>query len=103
MSSRSSAISKTILDDSALSEFYGEINISDFAENSDAKQNNSNIVLSDMAKAVDCPNLNVFNNNVKCSPGATVGAIDDHIMLYLMSRGIGIKTSKQLVIEGILL
>jgi Fe-S cluster assembly scaffold protein SufB len=52
VSSRSGVIRRTVLDDSALSDFYGEINRADFAENSDAKQNNNNILLSDMAKAV---------------------------------------------------
>jgi hypothetical protein len=38
---------KQDLDDFALSEFYGEITIGEIAENSDARQSNDNILLSD--------------------------------------------------------
>ncbi|MDR2776512.1 MAG: SufD family Fe-S cluster assembly protein [Puniceicoccales bacterium] len=101
--SKSSVISKTILDDSAVSEFYGKINISEIAENSNARQCSSNVLWSNGAQAISCPDLHIANSNVMCSHGATVGAIDDDIMFYMMSRGIGLRTCKQLVAEGTML
>ncbi|MDR1890701.1 MAG: SufD family Fe-S cluster assembly protein [Puniceicoccales bacterium] len=100
VNSKSNVVSKTILDDSALSEFYGKITIGEIAENSDARQSNDNILLSDMAQAISHPDLLISNSNVKCSHGATVGAIGDDTTFYMMSRGIDIPACKQLVAEG---
>ncbi|MDR1232655.1 MAG: SufD family Fe-S cluster assembly protein [Puniceicoccales bacterium] len=103
VNSKSNVISKTILDDSAVSEFYGKINISEIAENSNARQSSNNILWSDGAQAISCPDLHIANSNVKCSHGATVGAIDDDTMFYMMSRGLDLPTCKQLVAEGAML
>jgi Fe-S cluster assembly protein SufD len=103
VNSKSNVISKTILDDSAVSEFYGKINISEIAENSNARQSSNNILWSDGAQAISCPDLHIANSNVKCSHGATVGAIDDDTMFYMMSRGMDLPTCKQLVAEGAML
>ncbi|MDR2779134.1 MAG: SufD family Fe-S cluster assembly protein [Puniceicoccales bacterium] len=103
VNSKSNVISKTVLDDSAYSEFYGRVNMEETAEDSDARQSNHNILLSDSAQAISHPNLHISNNNVKCSHGATVGAIDNDTMFYMMSRGIDFQTCKQLVAEGAIL
>jgi Fe-S cluster assembly protein SufD len=98
--SKSNVISKTILDDSSISEFYGKISIGENAENSKARQSNNNILWSDRAQAISCPDLHIANSNVTCSHGATVGAIDDDTMFYMMSRGMDLPTCKQWVAEG---
>ncbi|MDR1528151.1 MAG: SufD family Fe-S cluster assembly protein [Puniceicoccales bacterium] len=103
VNSKSNVVSKTILDDSAVSEFYGKINISEIAENSNARQSNNNILWSDGARAISCPDLHIANSNVICSHGATVGAIDDDTMFYMMSRGLDLPTCKRLVAEGAML
>lgn len=99
----SNALSKTILDDFAISEFYGNVDILEGAENSDASQLNHNILFSEHAKVSSCPNLNILNNNVKCSHGATVGAIDEGTLFYMMSRGIDFQTCKHLIEDGIVI
>ncbi|MDR0693067.1 MAG: SufD family Fe-S cluster assembly protein [Puniceicoccales bacterium] len=103
MNSKSNVVSKTILDDSSISEFYGKISISENAENSKARQSNNNILWSDGAQAISCPDLHIANSNVTCSHGATVGAIDGDTMFYMMSRGMDLPTCKQLVAEGAML
>ncbi|MDR2432311.1 MAG: SufD family Fe-S cluster assembly protein [Puniceicoccales bacterium] len=103
VNSKSNVVSKTILDDSSISEFYGEINISEIAENSNARQSSSSVLWSDEAQAISCPDLHIANSNVTCYHGATVGAIDDDTMFYMMSRGMDLPTCKQLVAEGAML
>ncbi|MDR2628411.1 MAG: SufD family Fe-S cluster assembly protein [Puniceicoccales bacterium] len=103
VNSKSNVVCKTILDDSAISEFYGKININKIAENSNARQSSNNILWSDEAQAISCPDLHIANSNVTCSHGATVGAIDDDTMFYMMSRGMDLPACKQLVAEGTML
>jgi Fe-S cluster assembly scaffold protein SufB len=98
---RSLAVSKTILDGHAHSEFLGSVNISEIADNSDACQRNDNILFSEFARATSLPALNILNNNVKCSHGATVGAIDDSVIFYMMNRGIDLRACKSLITDGI--
>jgi Fe-S cluster assembly protein SufD len=88
------------LDDSALSGFDGRIVIGEIAQNSDARQSNQNIRLSDMIQALSHPDLLISNRNVKYSHRATVGAIGDDVIFDIMSRDIEIPKCEQLVAEG---
>ncbi|MDR1401682.1 MAG: SufD family Fe-S cluster assembly protein [Puniceicoccales bacterium] len=96
----SNTISKVVLDDSSIAEFHGNITIAEAATNSDANQRSDSILLSGEAKATSCPNLNIQNNAVKCSHGATVGTIDRSAVFYMMSRGVDEQSCKRLIMEG---
>ena len=99
----SMVISKSVLDDSANFNFVGDITINTDAILSDASQKNNNFLLSDFAHATSKPNLNILNNDVLCSHGATVGSFNDDEKFYMASRGICEKTYKHLLTEGLLL
>ena len=99
----SRVISKSVLDDGANFNFEGDITIRPNAILSDAYQKNNNFLLSDFAHATSKPNLNILNNDVLCSHGATVGSFNDEEKFYMTSRGICEKTYKHLLIEGLLL
>ncbi|MDR1414088.1 MAG: SufD family Fe-S cluster assembly protein [Puniceicoccales bacterium] len=98
--SLSTAASKVILDDFSTAEFYGDISIAEIATGCDARQRSDSILLSSEAKATSCPNLNILNNAVKCSHGATVGTIDRRAIFYMMSRGLNEQTCKRLIVDG---
>jgi len=44
--------------------------------------------------------LEIKNNDVKCSHGATISQIDEDKLFYMMSRGIKEKEAKKIIIEG---
>ena len=48
------------------------------------------------------PNLEISNNEVKASHGATLGSVDPKVLFYLMSRGLSANEAEQLVIGGFL-
>jgi Fe-S cluster assembly protein SufD len=67
---------------------------------SDAYQANRNLVLSEKAKAVSIPMLEIINNDVRCTHGATVGPIDPQHLFYLESRGIPPAVAQRMIVHG---
>lgn len=97
---RSDLLFKGALQDVARTVYAGLIRIEKGAARSDAYQANRNLVLSDHAKATSIPMLEIDNNDVRCTHGATVGPVDPEHLFYLRSRGIPEATAKRMLIQG---
>ena len=80
--------------------YSGLIRVQPNAEKTDAYQANRNLVLSDHAKADSKPELEILNNDVRCTHGSTVGQVDDEQLFYLESRGISRDDAERLIVEG---
>jgi Fe-S cluster assembly protein SufD len=93
---------KGILDGNAKSVFTGRIYVKEGATDTDAKQTNQNILLSDDADAIARPQLEIYNDEVVCTHGATTGEIDDEAKLYLRSRGIPSDAAETLLMYAFL-
>jgi len=77
-----------VLTDSARAVFRGRIVVSEGAQQTDSKQTNNNLLLSDQALVNTKPQLEIYADDVKCTHGATVGQLDDDAIFYLQARGI---------------
>ena len=44
--------------------------------------------------------LEIDNNDVRCTHGATVGPVDPNHLFYLRSRGIPEMTAKRMIVQG---
>jgi len=97
---RSDLLFKGALQDVARTVYAGLIRIAKHAARSDAYQANRNLVLSAKAKATSIPMLEIDNNDVRCTHGATVGPVDPEHLFYLRSRGIPEPTAKRMLIQG---
>jgi Fe-S cluster assembly protein SufD len=97
---RSDLLFKGALQDVARTVYAGLIRIEKGAARSDAYQANRNLVLSDKAKATSIPMLEIDNNDVRCTHGATVGPVDPQHLFYLRSRGIPESTAKRMIVQG---
>src|SRR3984893_7467088 len=91
---------KGALQDTARTVYAGLIRIEKGAAHSDAYQAHRHLVLSDHAKATSIPMLEIDNNDVRCTHGATVGPVDPQHMFYLPSRGIPAPTAKRMIVQG---
>jgi Fe-S cluster assembly protein SufD len=91
---------KGALQDTAKAVYAGLIRIEKGAARSDAYQANRNLVLSEHAKATSIPMLEIDNNDVRCTHGATVGPVDPQSLFYLQSRGIPATTAKRMIVQG---
>ena len=65
-----------------------------------AFQTNRTLKLSDKAWAESVPNLEIENNDVKCSHASAVGPIDEEQKFYIESRGVPADIAEALVVKG---
>ena len=76
--------------------FNGTIVVAPDAQQTEAYQENHNIVLTSEAKVETKPQLEIYADDVKCSHGATVGQLNEDELFYMRSRGIPEKEAKTL-------
>ncbi len=88
---------KTVLDDHSRSVFRGRIIVAQDAQQTNADQQNNNLLLSPNAEADTKPQLEIYADDVKCSHGATVGQLEQKSLFYLQSRGINIEAARALL------
>ncbi|MDE0269248.1 MAG: SufD family Fe-S cluster assembly protein [Acidimicrobiaceae bacterium] len=86
--------------DTARSIYTGLIRVRPEARGTNAFQTNRNLKLSDQAWVESVPNLEIENNEVRCSHASTVGPIDEDQLYYLESRGIPTQTAERLIASG---
>ncbi|MDR1006760.1 MAG: Fe-S cluster assembly protein SufD [Bacteroidales bacterium] len=93
----SNQLFKGILDDAAQAKFLGHVYVGGGSHGTVAMQTNKNILLTDKAKINTRPFLEIYNDDVKCSHGATIGQLDDEAMFYMRSRGISMRVARMLL------
>lgn len=91
---------KGALRDDSRAVYAGVIRVAPGAARTDAYQTNRNLVLSDHAKADSKPELEIENNDVKCSHAASVGQINEEEVFYFLSRGIPRPEAERLIVKG---
>jgi Fe-S cluster assembly protein SufD len=87
-----------ILSDHATAVFNGRIIVRPGAMKTDALQRNRNLLLSPDAVVDTKPQLEIYNNDVRCTHGATIGQLDAEALFYLRSRGIGAEEARAILI-----
>jgi len=70
------------------------------AQKSDALQSSRNLLLSPHAEIDVKPQLEIYNDDVKCGHGATVGQLDEAQVFYLRSRGIDADAARALLLRA---
>ena len=77
-------------------DFYGKVIVAQDAQQTQAYQENHNILLSDDARVDTKPQLEIYADDVKCSHGATIGRLNEEEQFYMRSRGITLEDAKVL-------
>lgn len=91
---------KGVLNDSSRGVFNGKVFVRENAHGTDAQQSNKNLLLSNDARVDTKPQLEIFNDDVKCSHGATVGQLEEEELFYLLTRGLPAALAKNLLTYG---
>jgi Fe-S cluster assembly protein SufD len=77
--------------------FTGKVYVAPGASGTRAEQNNPNLILSQGARAMTRPQLEIYNDDVECSHGATVGQLDEQRLFYLRARGLTHEVALQML------
>ena len=93
---------KGVLDDESNSIYTGLIQVAKEASGTNAFQTNRTLKLCDQAWAESVPNLEIENNDVKCSHASTVSPVDENQRFYLESRGVPTFEAEKLIVHGFL-
>lgn len=91
---------KGILDGKSRAVFNGKVFVHENASGTDANQSNKNLLLSNDARVDTKPQLEIFNDDVKCAHGATVGQLEEEELFYLLSRGLNEDLARNLLTYG---
>lgn len=91
---------KGIVGGHACGVFNGRIVVKPGAKGTDALQMNRNLLSSRTAKVDTKPQLEIGNDDVRCSHGATIGRLNEAQLFYLKSRGLDPKEAEALLARG---
>jgi Fe-S cluster assembly protein SufD len=80
--------------------YFGNIRIAPHAHGSEASLRDDTLLIGKDARIDAIPALEIAANDVKAFHGATVGAIDEEHIFYLMSRGIERDAAEKLIALG---
>lgn len=91
---------KGVLNDRSRGVFNGKVFVRENAHGTDAQQSNKNLLLSNDARVDTKPQLEIFNDDVKCAHGATVGQLEEEELFYLLTRGLPELLARNLLTYG---
>lgn len=77
--------------------FRGRIRVEQSAQQTDSEQLSRTILLSDHARIMATPSLEIIADDVQCTHGATISDLSEEELFYLRSRGLDRTTSRNLL------
>lgn len=98
--STSQTLVRGIMKDSAKGSVTGNIKVHQQASETTAHFENKNLLLSPTAEMNTRPQLEIDNDQVRCTHGATVGQLDTDALFYLMTRGISLDEAVNLLVAS---
>jgi Fe-S cluster assembly protein SufD len=93
---------RNVLDGRARGVFQGRIEVAPAAQKTDGYQMNQALLLSPDAEVDSKPELRIHADDVKCSHGATVGALDPDQLFYLRARGVPLVQARAMLVHAFL-
>ncbi len=99
---QSDLLYKGVVANTSRSVYSGLIRVDKGARGTNAMQTNRNLVLHEGAHADSVPNLEIEDNDVRCSHASAVGPIAEDQRFYLESRGVPTQIAERLIAIGFL-
>lgn len=89
-----------VLDDESTGAFEGGIEVAPGAKGTQAYQSNGNVLASSGARMHTKPRLLIYNDDVKCSHGASTGQLDETALFYMQTRGIPREEARTMLMQA---
>ena len=91
---------KGIVKDEAVGSFFGKVTIAKNSSESRSSQLNKNLLLGEYAKTYSRPQLEINNDDVKCSHGSTSSSFNPLEIFYLQSRGLNLVDAQKMLLNA---
>jgi len=101
-STKSAQIINNVADSGATATCNGRIVINNGSSKADASLSNKNLSLGDNVTFNAKPELEIYNDDVSCSHGATISRLSESELFYLTSRGVHPAQAKNMMARGFL-
>ena len=93
---------RSILEKGVECSFQALIDIENKVKNSKAEQDCRAILLDEKASMNAKPEMKIFNNDVVCKHGTTIGSLNKDQIFYLNSRGLSKSRAEKILLQGII-
>jgi Fe-S cluster assembly protein SufD len=93
----SDQVYRGVANDRGRGSYDGMVIVHPGAIKTDSRQSSRNLLLGPHASIDARPQLEIKADDVKCSHGATTGALDEQMLFYLLSRGLDRDTARALL------
>ena len=93
---------RSILEKGVECSFQALIDIENKIKNSKAEQDCRAILLDEKASMNAKPEMKIFNNDVVCKHGTTIGSLNKDQIFYLNSRGLSKSRAEKILLQGII-
>ncbi|QJC29646.1 hypothetical protein GJT83_01920 [Enterobacteriaceae endosymbiont of Plateumaris pusilla] len=94
----SNQLFKAIVSNKSIINFKGLLKINPLAIQTNGQMNYSGLLLNKDSEMNVKPELDIYNNDVKCKHGVFSGKIDDQHLFFLRTRGIDFKKSQNILL-----
>lgn len=91
---------KYLVRDNGRGAFEGLIRVDQGAVQTEAYQNDKNIMGDKGARMHARPQLEIYCDDVKCSHGAATGQLDENALFYMRSRGIDVEEARAMLMNA---
>ena len=98
--SRSNQLFKYLLDGQSQGAFEGLIYVAPDAVQTEAYQNDRNLLASDDARMHTAPQLEIYCDDVRCSHGAATGQLDQNALFYMQTRGVPRSEARMMLMQA---
>ena len=93
---------RSILNKEVECSFQALIDIENKIKNSKAEQDCKAILLDEKSSMNAKPEMKIFNNDVVCKHGTTIGSLNKDQIFYLNSRGLSKLKAEKILLQGII-
>ena len=98
--SSSYTVSRAMADDTSIANLTGRIIVNTNAAKTSADLQTKGLILSKKAIINSCPELDIYNNDIACTHGASIGHLDLDALLYMQTRGINLIEAKKMLLKA---
>ncbi len=95
-------LTKGVAADQGRGVFQGRIEVARGSDRTEARMGHHALVLSDRAEVDAKPELEIYADEVVCTHGNTIGALDDEALFYARQRGIPEAEARAMLTEAFL-